>query len=155
MKRISAGSFFALLALTVGIARAQADKPLAPGWLSLDGSVGLIDNKIGGGKSALQDALGINISGFLDTGYTWISNTPKGPANISGRYFDKDHNKIVFNNFNLTLEKPEKDWGAAFKIMGDFGRNGELLREATHWGGLVKNSEVRRNEGYESFSPAC
>ena len=57
MKRISAGSFFALLALTVGIARAQADKPLAPGWLSLDGSVGLIDNKIGGGKSALRHHL--------------------------------------------------------------------------------------------------
>jgi hypothetical protein len=148
MKRTSivVESLFSLFLVTLGVAHAQADKPLAPGWLSLDGSVGLIDNKIGDGKSALQNALGINISGFFDTGYTWSSNTPKSPANISGRYFDKDHNKVVFNNFNLTVEKPEKDWGVGFKIVGDFGRTGELLREATYWGGANRFPAVLRDE---------
>jgi hypothetical protein len=111
-----------------------ADKPLAPGWLSLDSRVGILDKQIADGKSAVQDALGINISGFLDTSYTWSSNKPRSPANISGRYFDKDHNKWVFNYFHVALEKPEKDWGVGFRLSGDFGRGGELLREATLWG---------------------
>jgi hypothetical protein len=114
--------------------RGQEDKPLAPGWLSLDSSVGAMDKGIGDGKGALEKAVGIAISGFLDSSYQWSSNHPKSPRNISGRYFDKDHNKVVFNDFHLAVEKPEKDWGVGFKISGDFGRTGELLREATLWG---------------------
>lgn len=120
--------------LIAGFAHAQADKPLAPGWLSLDSSVGLLDKSIGDGKSALEKPLGISISGFLDTSYTWSSNRPKSPSNITGRYFDKDQNKIVFNYFHLALEKPEKDLGVGLRISGDFGRGGELLREATFYG---------------------
>jgi hypothetical protein len=148
MRRIllSAGTLLSWLLLTLGVAPGQEDKPLAPGWLSLDGSVGILDKKIADRKSALQDAVGINIGGFLDTSYTWSSNHPKSPANISGRYFDKDYNKIVFNNFNLTVEKPEKDWGVGFKIVGDFGRTGELLREATYWGGANRFPAVLRDE---------
>ncbi|HEY3301957.1 MAG TPA: outer membrane beta-barrel protein [Candidatus Binatia bacterium] len=113
---------------------ADEPKPLEPGLLSLDGSVGLLDKGIAEGKGNIEKALGIGISGFFDTSYTYSSNHPKNPASISGRYFDKDHNKVVFNAFNLTIEKPEKDWGIGFKIVGDFGRSGELLREATLWG---------------------
>lgn len=113
---------------------AEEAKGLDPGWLSLDGSVGLLDKKVEEGKGSLEKALRISISGFLDTSYTYSSNRPHSPSNISGRYFDKDHNKIVFNDFNLTLEKPEKDWGIGFKLVGDFGRTGELLREATFYG---------------------
>ena len=112
----------------------QAEKPLAPGWLSLDGTVGVLDNAIAEGKSVLEKSLGISIGGFLDAGYNWSSNHPKNPANISGRYFDKDYNKVVFNDFHIALDKPEKDWGVGFHISGDFGRTGELLREATLWG---------------------
>jgi hypothetical protein len=128
------------LILTVAIAAfelppAQAqDKPLGPGWLSLDNSVGSLDKNIADGKSALEGALGIGISGFLDTSYQWSSNHPKNPRNISGRYFDKDYNKLVLNNFHVAVEKPEKDWGIGFRLSGDFGRTGELLREATLWG---------------------
>jgi hypothetical protein len=128
------------LILTVAIAAfelppAQAqDKPLGPGWWSLDSSVGSLDKNIADGKSALEGALGIGISGFLDTSYQWSSNHPKNPRNISGRYFDKDYNKLVLNNFHVAVEKPEKDWGIGFRLSGDFGRTGELLREATLWG---------------------
>ena len=73
-----------------GLGSADEDKPLGPGWLSLDSSVGLLDNKIAEGKGALEKALGISIGGFLDSSYTWSSNHPGSPANISGRYFDKD-----------------------------------------------------------------
>ena len=110
-----------------------AEKPLGPGWLSLDCCIGPLDNAIANGKGALEKAIGISIAGFLDTSYTWSSNHPHSPANISGRYFDKDYNKIVFNDFHLVLDKPEKDWGVGFHISGDFGRAGELLREATLW----------------------
>jgi hypothetical protein len=120
--------------LAAGPLQAQEDKPLSPGWLSLDGSVGLLDGKIAQGKGALEKALGISMGGFLDTSYTWSSNHPKRPGDISGRYFDKDHNEVVFNNFHLFIEKPEKDWGVGFRLSGDFGRTGELLREATLWG---------------------
>jgi hypothetical protein len=128
------------LALTAAIAAFELpsteaqDKPLGPGWLSLDHSVGLLDKNIADGKSAIEGALGIGISGFLDTSYQWSSNHPKNPRNISGRYFDKDYNKLVFNYFHVAVEKPEKDWGIGFRLSGDFGRGGELLREATLWG---------------------
>lgn len=113
---------------------AEAEKPLEPGLLSLDCCIGPLDKGIASGKGAIQDALGINFGGYLDTSYTWSSNHPKSPANISGRYFDKDHNKFVFNDFHIFVEKPEKDWGVGFRLSGDFGRTGELLREATLWG---------------------
>ena len=102
--------------------------------MSLDNSVGALDKNIADGRSAIEGALGIGISGFLDTGYQWSSNHPKNPRNISGRYFDKDYNKLVFNYFHVAVEKPEKDWGVGFRLSGDFGRSGELLREATLWG---------------------
>ncbi|HWO41225.1 MAG TPA: outer membrane beta-barrel protein, partial [Candidatus Eisenbacteria bacterium] len=141
MKQGLIGLIF-LLAATVLIAaplRAQEDKPLSPGWLGLESTIGVLDNAIADGKSQLQDALGINISGFLDTSYTWSSNHPRSPANISGRYFDKDHDKLVFNYFHVALEKPEKDWGVGFRLSGDFGRGGELLREATLWGSRLQD----------------
>jgi hypothetical protein len=126
--------FLFLIVVLAGMARAQDDKPLAPGLFSLDGSVGVLDKSIADGKVALEKNLGINFGGFLDTSYTYSSNRPKRPSNISGRYFDKDHNKVVFNNFHLFVEKPEEDWGVGFRVSGDFGRTGELLREATLWG---------------------
>ena len=136
----------ARLALYLGIIflaavplQAQDDKPLGPGWLSLDGSVGLLDAKIAEGKGALEKTLSLNMGGFLDTSYTWSSNKPRSPANISGRYFDKDHDKVVFNYLHLFIEKPENDWGVGFRLSGDFGRGGELLREATLWGNTLKD----------------
>ena len=114
---------------------AEAEKPLEPGWLSLDSSVGAMDRWIALNKSSVESAFfGIGISGYLDTSFTWSSNHPKDPKNISGRYFDKDYKKVVFNDFHLALDKPEKDWGVGFRLSGDFGRTGELLREATLWG---------------------
>ncbi len=132
----------------------EAPKGLGPGWFSLDSSVGLLDQKIDEGRSALEKALfGIGISGFLDTSYTWSSNHPSSPANISGRYFDKDHNQIVFNDFNLTLDKPEKDWGVGFHVAGDFGRTAELLREATLWGfKLRKESSAELREAFVTYT---
>jgi hypothetical protein len=140
-----------VLTLTVvflagGSVRAQEDKPLGPGWLSLDCCVGLLDKSIADGKGSLEKALGLTMGGYLDTSYTWSSNHPKSPSNISGRYFDKDYNKVVFNNFHLFVEKPEKDWGVGFRLSGDFGRSGELLREATLWGKTLTDepsAEVR------------
>jgi putative OmpL-like beta-barrel porin-2 len=125
---------------------AEEEKPLAPGWVSLDSSVGVLDRAVGNGKTALQNALGINIGGYLDAGYNWSSNHPRSPRNISGRYFDKDHNKLVFNDFHIALEKPEKDWGVGFRVSGDFGRTGELLREATYWGGRNRFPLAFRDE---------
>jgi hypothetical protein len=138
--------FFAVVLGNAPKVRAQDDKPLGPGWLSLDGSVGLVDKAIADGKGSLERALGVSIGGFFDTGYTWSSNHPKSPANISGRYFDKDHNKIVFNNFHIVVDKPEKDWGVGFRVSGDFGRTGELLREATYWGGRHRFPAAFRDE---------
>jgi hypothetical protein len=136
MNRKFTGLIFGLgmFLLTAGLCRAaEAEKPLAPGWLSLDCCIGPVDNAIANGKGVIEKALGIGISGYFDTSYTWSSNHPKNPESISGRYFDKDYNKVVFNDFHLILDKPEKDWGVGFRFSGDFGRTGELLREATLW----------------------
>jgi hypothetical protein len=102
--------------------------------------VGALDNAIGNAKGSVEKALGISISGYLDTGWTFSTNHPRDPANIRLHYFDKDQNKIVFNGFNITLDKPEKDWGVGFHLAADFGRTAELLREATYWS---KNIDTR------------
>jgi hypothetical protein len=134
MKKALLGLTLAAAVAGFGIPALAQDKPLGPGWLSLDSTVGVLDKSIADGKTALEGALGIGISGFLDTSYQWSSNHPKNPRNITGRYFDKDYNKLVFNNFHVAVEKPEKDWGIGFRLSGDFGRTGELLRETTLWG---------------------
>ena len=135
MKKTLLGLTLAVVIAGFSMPATQAqDKPLGPGWFSLDNSVGVLDKSIADSKSALEGALGIGISGFLDTSYQWSSNHPKNPRNITGRYFDKDYNKLVFNNFHVAVEKPEKDWGVGFRLSGDFGRTGELLRETTLWG---------------------
>lgn len=140
MKNGLLGIVFAAAAAAFSPATAQAqDKPLGPGWLSLDGSVGLLDRKIAEGKSSVENALGIGIGGFFDTSYSWSSNRPSSPRHISGRYFDMDHDKVVFNYFHLVVEKPEKDLGVGFRVSGDFGRGGELLREATLWGRTLRS----------------
>ncbi len=142
MKKVVAGFFFSMFLLLIsgGPGYSQEGKGLGPGWLSLDGSVGLLDKGIADSKSALEKALGLSISGFLDTSYTWSSNHPGRPGNdISLRVFDIDHNDVVFNHFNLTIQKPEKDWGVGFKLSGDFGRTAELLREATLWGKTLQS----------------
>lgn len=115
---------------------ADEEKPLGPGLLSLDSSVGRVDSAIADGKGSLEKALGIGVSGYLDMTYNWSSNHPGNPRDISGRYFDKDNNQFYVNDFHLVIEKPEKDWGVGFKVSGDFGRYGELLHEATQWNSI-------------------
>lgn len=138
-KWVTIGLSLGMVILAAGWLYAQNDKPLSSGWMSLDGSVGLLDDKIAVSKGDLEKKLGLNLGGFLDTSYTWSSNRPRRPSNISGRYFDKDHNKLVFNNLHLFVEKPEQDWGVGFRVSGDFGRTGELLREATLWGKSLRD----------------
>jgi hypothetical protein len=126
-----------------------AEKPLEPGWLSLDSSVGVADRWIALNKSAVEGALGIGISGYLDTSYTWSSRHPKDPSRISGRYFYGDQNKVDFNDFHIALDKPEKDWGVGFHLSADFGRTGELLGEATLWATVFQKSpSAQVREGY-------
>lgn len=132
---------------------ADAPKPLGPGLLSLDGSVGIADKAVEDAKGTVEKALGIGISGFFDVGYNYSFNHPRGSASISGRYFDKDHNKLKFNDFNLTIDKPEKDWGIGFHIVGDFGRMGELLREATLWNPrLHEQPSAELREAYLTYT---
>ena len=126
-----------------------AEKPLEPGWLSLDSTVGVADNWIALNKSALQDKIGIGISGYLDSSYQWSSNFPRNPSQMSGRYFDQDYNKIDWNAFHIEFDKPEKDWGVGIHLSGDFGLTGKLLRQATLWGPtLVKEPSAELRESY-------
>ncbi len=150
MRQKTMGVVF-LLAILLIIGRpvqGQEAQGLGPGWLSLDSSVGKLDNAIQKGKSNLEKYMfGFKLSGFFDTSYTWSSNYPD--PDISIRVFDIDQNKIVFNHFNLTLDRsvPDKGWGVGAKLVGDFGRTAELLREATLWGPtLVSEPSVELRE---------
>jgi len=151
MRKVSAGTLLFILSiyLTQAVVSAQEEKPLEPGWLSLDSTVGIGDKAIADGKSTLEKALGININGFLGAGWNFSTNHPRNPDQISLRYFDQDQNKLVFNAFNLTLDKPEKDWGVGIHLSGLFGRTGELLREATLWGNNFHHEPSA--ELYESY----
>ena len=126
-----------------------AEKPLEPGWLSLDSSVGAADKWIALNKSAVENALGFSIGGYLDASYQWGSNHPKNPNFMSGRYFDQNYNEVNWNDFHLVLDKPEKDWGVGFHLSGDFGETGKLLRQATLWGKqLHKEPSAELRESY-------
>jgi hypothetical protein len=128
---------------------AEEEKPLAPGWLSLDSSVGVADKWIALNKSAAEKALGINIGGYLDASYQWGSNHPRNPNFMSGRIFDQDYNEVNWNDFHLVLDKPEKDWGVGFHLSGDFGETGKLLRQATLWGKVLhKEPSAELRESY-------
>jgi hypothetical protein len=134
---------------------ADEPKPLEPGLLGLESTVGVADKAVEKAKSILENAWGIGISGFFDSSWTWASTHP-GSANgfhISGRYFDEDYNQLIFNNFNLTLDKPEKDWGVGFHIVGDFGRTGQLLRQATLWRDkLQREGHAELREAFFTFT---
>ena len=126
-----------------------AEKPLEPGWLSLDSSVGAADKWIALNKSAVENALGFSIGGYLDSSYQWGSNHPKNPSQMSGRYFDQDYNRVDWNDFHLVLDKPEKDWGVGYHVSGDFGLTGKLLRQATLWGVVLhKEPSAELRESY-------
>src|SRR5215475_6902206 len=70
-----------------------AEKPLEPGWLSLDSSVGAADRWIALNKAVVENALGFSIGGYLDASYQWGSNYPGKPNSMSGRYFDQFYNQ--------------------------------------------------------------
>jgi hypothetical protein len=131
----------------------EGPKPLSPGVLGLEPIVGPVDDAVDNAKAAVSKAIGIDVSGFLDVGYQYASTHPHSSSSISGRYFDKDHNKVVFNAFNLTVDKAEKDWGVGFHISADFGRAGELLREATLWGPkLHQEPSAELREAFLTFT---
>ena len=137
MRQKTMGMVFLLATLLVtgNPTHGQETQGLGPGWLSLDSSVGKLDTAIQNGKSKLENYMfGFKLSGFLDTSYTWSSNYPD--PDISIRVFDIDQNKIVFNDFNITLDRAvaDKGWSVGARLVGDFGRTAELLREATLWG---------------------
>ena len=137
MRQKTVGIVFLLATLLVtgNPTHGQETQGLGPGWLSLDSSVGKLDTAIQNGKSKLENYMfGFKLSGFLDTSYTWSSNFPD--PDISIRVFDIDQNKIVFNDFNITLDRAvaDKGWSVGARLVGDFGRTAELLREATLWG---------------------
>ena len=147
-KRVMKTVFYAALLFLVSQPLYAQDKGLAPGWLSLDGSVGLLDKKIEEGKSAIEKALfGIKISGFWDVTYHYSFNNPVNTQDdITGRFFQQDHNEINLDSFKLVLEKDEKDWGVGFRIDANFGRTAEVLREATLWGTKFQTPGVNGGE---------
>lgn len=153
MKKMIKAMFFiiAVTCLGLGSAYGQEGSGLGPGLLSLDSSVGQLDKAVQEGKSNLEKYLfGVKVSGFFQTSYTWSSNHP-GDHVISGRVFDIDNNKFVFNDFNLTLERPEPEngWGIGGKLVGDFGRTAELLGEATYWSdNLSSGPSAQLREAY-------
>lgn len=99
---------------------------LPPGWLSLDSSVGVLDYQVQKAKKKIEQSLfggQMQLSGFLQTTYTTATTHPNSPANISIRSFFLDQNKLQFNAFNLTLERPlpDGDWGAD-QLAGNFDK---------------------------------
>ena len=110
MRQKTMGMVFLLATLLVtgNPTHGQETQGLGPGWLSLDSSVGKLDTSIQNGKSKLENYMfGFKLSGFLDTSYTWSSNYPD--PDISIRVFDIDQNKIVFIDFNITLDRAVAD----------------------------------------------
>lgn len=69
----------------------------------------------------------INMSGFVDSTYTYNFNQPATGTNTL-RVFDNRHNGFMLNNAQLTLEKPvSTDSPAGFKTELMFGQDAEVI----------------------------
>ena len=110
-----------------------AEKPLEPGWLSLDSSVGVADRWIALNKAAVEGAIGIGISGYLDTTYTWSSNLPENPPESAVGYFYGDQNKVNFNSFHIGSTS-QKRIGVLDSIYPVFRPHRRVVGGSTLWG---------------------
>jgi len=57
-----------------------------------------------------------------------------------------DNNQIVFNDFNITIDKPEKDWGVGFHIVGDFGACRRTASRSDFSGVPISSRELAMEE---------
>ena len=87
---------------------------------------------------------GVQMSGFVDTSYTYNMNEPETNVNTL-RVFDTRANSVMLNNAELVIEKPvSSESPVGFRTDLDFGTDAEVLGTVT--GGLGNNSATSNDE---------
>lgn len=82
------------------------------------------EEKSGGLLKALKD---INLSGFVDTSYTYNFNSPDSRTNTA-RVFDTEANNFNLHAAKLSFERlPPDDGGAGFRTDLYFGQDAEVI----------------------------
>lgn len=93
---------------------------------------------------------GVNLSGFVDTTYTYNFNEPETNVN-SLRVFDTRSNGFLINNAQLALEKPvSAESPVGFKTELMFGTDAEVVGGVTGGFGGTTN-EIELQEGYAQY----
>jgi len=121
---------------TTDVTTAPASQPATPPKPLM----GLLD-ATGIGKP-LDDA-GISIGGFIDAGYTVSDNGDKASVPLAGRFFDTKNNRIVFDQFDLFVDRPVDYGKAATNHTFDIGGHAEMVfgwdSGLIHSSGLLDN----------------
>ncbi len=94
---------------------------------------------------------GVNLSGFVDTTYTYNFNTPKSPRTNTLRVFDTRANSVMLNNAELVLEKPVSvESPVGFRTDLDFGTDSEVVGGVTTGLG-TGDDEVDLQQAYVEY----
>ena len=115
---------------------------------------GIVPPTSGEGGSAMvmlpSGLQGVQMSGFIDTSYTYNFNTPETTTNTL-RVFDTQANSFMINNAQLTIEKPvSAESPAGFKTELMFGTDAEVVGGVTTGLGTL-TSELEIQEAYAEY----
>ena len=155
------------LALGVSGTAARADEPSTAGMKAeievLKDRLSSLENKLASQEASAAGASsgnaiiqlpsglhGINLSGFVDTSYTYSFNEPNSRATTL-RVFDTRAGDFMLNNVELALEKPvSAESPVGFRTDLHFGTDAEVTGGVTTGLGIT-NNELDIQQGYVEY----
>ena len=155
------------LALGLSGTAARADEPSTAGMKAeievLKDRLSSLENKLASQEASAAGASsgnaiiqlpsglhGINLSGFVDTSYTYSFNEPNSRATAL-RVFDTRAGDFMLNNVELALEKPvSAESPVGFRTDLHFGTDAEVTGGVTTGLGIT-NNELDIQQGYVEY----
>ncbi|MBI5197713.1 MAG: porin [Nitrospirae bacterium] len=83
----------------------------------------------GGALSGVSSAQAIEITGYVDTSYTYNLSAPSGGTNTY-RAFDTEINSFMLNNIEFVMQQPA-DKGVGYKVVLNYGSDADVVSGVT------------------------
>jgi len=113
-----------------------------------------IETQVKAEEQSIADKLGITFHAFVDTLVLYNTNSPANRTNQL-RVFDVDSNSFELQQANINISRKKEDENLGFVINVDFGKEAEILGNATHWSNNPNSTEstnsVELREAYLTY----
>ena len=112
-----------------------------------------IETQVKTEEQTIADKLGITFHAFVDTLAIYNTNSPANHNNQL-RVFDVDSNSFELQQANINISRHKDDENLGFVINLDFGKEAEILNNATNWSnGSNRNSNTpfELREAYATY----